>query len=219
MRGCAGRGARCGECRSDDLSHDAKTMHYVSFLAVEAEDQEDAFRATEAFLTEYEGYVYDWYVIGGRWKGACNGDDLICAADGRSAFDDVVARAVAARDQHFNDVRQHLFGPDARVAPKPTERGEVDEAHDAYIERIWESYRETSEELRRLANNTSVPVAHGYSLIGYYMRQFAETIGGAYNSNSYFYDTVAHTNTTEALYERVSAKPEQQWIVVVDLHN
>jgi hypothetical protein len=56
-------------------------------------------------------------------------------------------------------------------------------------------------------------------MVGYYMQQFAEALGGRYSSNSYFYDTVAHTNTTEALYDRVSAKPEQQWIVVVDLHN
>lgn len=209
----------CGECRRDAQSHDTTTMHYVSFLAVESENPQDALHTVDAFLADYEGHAYDWYVVGGRWKGACNGDDLICAGGGRGAFDDVVARAVAARDQHFNDVRQHLFGPDARVAPKQTELDEGDEAHEAYIERIWESFRETSEELRRMANSTSVPVARGYSLTSYYLRQFAETLGGAYNSNSYFYDTVAHTNTTEALYERVLTKPEHQWIVVVDLHN
>lgn len=194
-------------------------MHYVSFLAVEAENPQAAIGAVESFLTEYEGYAYDWYVVGGRWKGACNGDDLICAGDGRSAFDDVVARAVQARDQHFNDVRQHLFGPDARVAPKPTDHNEAGETHEAYVERIWESFRETSEELRRAASCTTVPVAHGWSLIGYYLRQFAETLSGGYNSNSYFYDTVARSNTTEALYERVSTKPSHQWIVAVDLHN
>lgn len=194
-------------------------MHYVSFLAVEAEHPQAALEAVGSFLTEYEGYAYDWYVVGGRWKGACNGDDLICAGDGRSAFDDVVARAVAARDRHFNDVRQHLFGPDARVAPKPTEQNEAGEAHEAYVERVWESYRETTEELRRVVSCTTVPVAHGWSLIGYYLRQFAETLGGGYNSNSYFYDTVARTNTTEALYERVAANPAHQWIVAVDLHN
>lgn len=194
-------------------------MHYVSFLAVEAEHPQAAIQAAESFLTEHEGHAYDWYVVGGRWKGACNGEDFICAGDGRSAFDDVVGRAVEARDQHFNDVRQHLFGPDARVAPRSTQRSETAGEQEAYLERVWESFRGTSEELRRLASSTSVPDAHGYSLIGYYLRQFAETLGGEYGSNSYFYDTVARTNTTNALYERVSAKPEYQWIVVVDLHN
>lgn len=194
-------------------------MHYVSYLAVEAEHQQAALEAASAFLSDHEGHAYDWYVVGGRWSGACNGDDLICAGAGRSAFDEVVGRACAARDQHFNEARQHIFGPDARVGSDQTDGSEDGPEREAYLERRWASFKETSAELCKVANSTSVPVVHGYSMVGYYLRQFSDMLGGMYSSNSYFYDTVAITNTTDSLYERVSVNPDNQWIVVVDLHN
>ena len=56
-------------------------------------------------------------------------------------------------------------------------------------------------------------------MIGYYLREMADMVNGGFDTHSYFYDTVAGTNQTRSLYERVEANPQKQWVVAVDLHN
>lgn len=199
-----------------------KYMHYVSFLAVEADNQEQALSAAHTFMEGYENQAYDWYVVGGRWSGACGGDDLVCAGESRSVFDEVIERAVRARNQSFNEARQHLFGPDPRVE-LPFEDGGDDEGseRETMMERVWGSYRETSNYFAKIINGTSIPETRGAEIhmVGYYLRRLSEAVDGGYGTHSYFYDTVAHTNGVAALYDRVAISPEKQWIVTLDLHN
>lgn len=200
-----------------------KYMHYVSFLAVEADNQEQALAAAHAFMEGYENHAYDWYVVGGRWSGACGGSDLVCAGDSRSIFDEVVERAVRARDQSFNEARQHLFGPDPRVefSSGHGEDGEDDSHRENMMERIWGAYRETSNHFTKIINGTSVPELRTgeVNMIGYYLRRLSEAIDGSFGTHSYFYDTVAYSNGVAALYDRVAENPDKQWIVTLDLHN
>lgn len=42
-------------------------MHKGVILLVKAEDRNDAINRAEEFLQPYEGQVWDWYSIGGRW--------------------------------------------------------------------------------------------------------------------------------------------------------
>jgi len=192
-------------------------MHYVSFLAVEADTSQEAIQAAESFLESYENHAYDWYVIGGRWSGACAGADFVCAGNSRSAFDATVETAVAARDRHFNSVRQEIFGPDPRV--RISDEGAVSDEVTEREDRLWDSYRATSSEMLQIANKTTTPHGREYAMLGYCLREMSDILTGCYGSNSYFYDTVAISNGTEFLYERVAARPDRQWLVVVDLHN
>jgi len=184
---------------------------------VEADSSQEAIQAAESFLEAYENHAYDWYVIGGRWSGACAGADFICAGTSRSAFDTTVEKAVAARDQHFNSVRQQIFGPDPRV--RISDEGTGSDGTVAREDRIWDSYRATSAEMLQVANKTTTPHEREYAMLGHYLREMSEILTGYYGSNSYFYDTVAMSTGTELLYERVAARADRQWVVVVDLHN
>ena len=44
-------------------------MHKGVILLAKAENQDDAKAQVEEFLNDYEGDVWDWYQIGGRWTG------------------------------------------------------------------------------------------------------------------------------------------------------
>lgn len=200
-----------------------KHMHYVSFLAVQASNRDEAFSEVSAFLEHHEGSAYDWYAIGGRWSGACGGEDYVCAGENRGVFDSVVARGVKARDEHFNQMRQYLAGPDERVSVGDgfgfglNEEGTAE--HDAWVQRVWSGYRESSKQFGDLLRLTTSPAGQDYTMLGYHLEQIGQHLLGRYDSHSYFYDTVAHSPGTEALHERLSKEPMRQWIVVVDLHN
>jgi len=43
-------------------------MHKGIIMLVKAEDKSDAISEVRSFLEDYEGQVWDWYVIGGRWN-------------------------------------------------------------------------------------------------------------------------------------------------------
>jgi hypothetical protein len=197
-------------------------MHYLSCLAVEAETPQEAFRKVEEFLEGYVDMAYDWYVIGGRWSGVCGGEDYVCAGENRSVFDDVVERSVKARDGHFNHIRQSLVGPDPRVPVRDSMISQPEDGsaeHQAWVERVWEGYTENSRMLNRLLGESTCPSHKEYPMLSYLLREMADMLGGGFDSNSYFYDTVAGTNQSEHLYGRVAENPGRQWIVAVDLHN
>lgn len=197
-------------------------MHYLSFLAVQASTRDEAFAEVASFLEHLEGSAYDWYVIGGRWSGACGGEDYVCAGENRSVFDAVVARGVKARDEHFNQMRQYLAGPDERVVVGDGfefAMGERDSAeHDAWVQRVWNGYRESAKELHSVLQMTTSPAGRDHEMLGYHLEQLGKHLLGQYDSRSYFYDTVSFSPDTEALHERVSTDPMRQWVVVVDLH-
>lgn len=43
-------------------------MHKGIIMLVKAEDKDAALNETRSFLEDYEGQVWDWYAIGGRWN-------------------------------------------------------------------------------------------------------------------------------------------------------
>lgn len=47
-------------------------MHAGIVLLTKAPDKEEAIDNVNGFLEQYEGDVWDWYVIGGRWSGILN---------------------------------------------------------------------------------------------------------------------------------------------------
>lgn len=206
---------------ADWLRHNAY-MHYLTCLAVEAENASEAMGKVDAFLERYLDVAFDWYVIGGRWSGLCGGEDYVCAGERRSVFDDIVERASKAQTEHFNQIRQNLVGPDPRVPVGdgfPIQPSEGSDEHTAWVERVWEGYSNSSRMFNRLLNETKLGGTEEYYMIGYYLKEMADLIRGGFQTHSYFYDTVADSNQTQQLYERVTENPQQQWIVVVDLHN
>jgi len=47
-------------------------MHKGIILLLKVEDKEEIIYRIKEFMKEYEGNVWDWYVIGGRWSGTLN---------------------------------------------------------------------------------------------------------------------------------------------------
>lgn len=198
-------------------------MHYMCFLAVEADTHTDALAAVDAFLTPYGESVYDWYVVGGRWSGAVGGQDLACAGTDRRSFLDAVQRGVAARNEEWHRVRQHLVGPDPRV-PLHDAYGLVDDADTtavaAWHERVHDGYRTSADQFAALLQSMHAPSGRdGHGLLPWHLLRLGDMLLDQFASHSYFYDTVASTHGPSALHERVAANPARQWIVVIDMHN
>lgn len=198
-------------------------MHFLSILAVEADTTDQAIEHAAAFLSEYEGSAYDYYVVGGRWSGLAGGDDVVCAGARRGVFDDVVRRGLAAHAEEYHRIRQQLAGPDARiVVTDPLGLGSDDDeaAAAAFEARVWAGYTEQSEALRSVLHDAQVHTdSRELGLLGWHLIRFGQLLVGGFDSTSYFYDTVERSHHASALYERVAVQPDRQWLVVVDMHN
>jgi hypothetical protein len=195
-------------------------MHSVCYVAVEAEDEAGAIEAAELFLVDISGRCVDYYVIGGRWSKTLAGADTVCAGDRRRVFLEAVQQARLWAQEAYHDVRQHIVGPDPRVVIRDTVSGDGErpELYDAMVERIWDGYRSTADELNELFHGAAAPDP-GHRMALWHLRRFADMLGGAFSTDSYIYDTVAETTGVRELLERVDAEPHKQWLVVADLHH
>lgn len=197
-------------------------MHFLTFLAVEADDSSEAIAAGEAFLEPYQDVAYDWYVVGGRWSGIAGGDDVVCAGDNYAIFTSLVERGMEARDREFNLSRQHLIGPDARMRVDEPWFGVGDdsERREAYEREVLDQYRDDAQAFQQMLQSIHAPQKDGeLARLGYHLWKMSRMLDGSFDSDSHFYDTVAMRGDAREVLERVSVHAARQWIVVVDMHN
>ena len=96
-------------------------MHYLHIISVQADSSEDAVEAAEEALEPYgDGAVWDWYTVGGRWKGFFNEENTLNFAKDPELFietlekvksqNDLAAREAARDLLNSEDLRQISAG-------------------------------------------------------------------------------------------------------------
>lgn len=168
-------------------------MHTLHWWAVEAEDKEDAANIVEAALSE-NNYVEwsDWHVVGGgRWSDS----------QYENSYDMVIS--YADEPVKFNEIIYSCV--QARIDEMKYAKEKID--IEAFTNRI-ETY----------VNKGSIGKDR-FGLKDYYIRKATTLMLEYYNPDSYFYDFIEHTASTDYIYDRVDKGDcSRLFLVPVDFH-
>ena len=170
-------------------------MHVLQYIAVKAEDSDEAMRRVEDTLQNWlgrdespTGTWYDWFVVGGgRFvEGnpyASSPNHIVSYAEDVEKFNELIEKAISNRVEEFNSYRKSLV-----------EKG-VD------LETKLDSY--TGE------------MQYDFEL--YPLKKMIDMLQGEWDWNSYFFDLNHDSINIE--YLRKSLETENDWFLVpVDFH-
>lgn len=177
-------------------------MHTLHYIAVQAENKEDAFNTVQTFLEPSdEGYRNadwsDWHVVGGgRWntEGSQYEDsssDVISFAENKEKFEEAIEGVRKARIDEMNRLMSRINT-------------------DKFI----------SDMVDFISNGGELPAEQRYDLNSYYTQNASRLMQGYWVPDSYFYDAEEHTGTFQYLKERLD-NPDTaklQYLVPVDFH-
>ena len=177
-------------------------MHVLQWIAVEAEDKDEAYRTVESTLEDmlnpdYQNGWFDWFVVGGgRWN---VGDDedfdsaykegktnlIIHAGTELDKFKERIATSLEARKSEFDRYASEV---------KPE-----------LLERVIAGYN---------------PSQTDYSYFSdlYSIKKVIDMAYGEWDFNSYFYDMQNDTPTPKYVLEAIDKEPNLWYLVPVDFH-
>lgn len=179
-----------------------RKMHTLHYIAVTAEDKQDAYSKVVTYLEPSdEGYRQadwsDWHVVGGgRWnsKGSQydNSDsDVISYSEDKDKFDEAIAGVRKSRINEMNRLMEHVNT-------------------DKFI----------SDMVDYISNGGEIEQKQRYDLNSYYVKSAAKLLQGYWTPDSYFYDMDEHVGSFDYLKERLD-NPDtaaKQYLVPVDFH-
>ena len=179
-------------------------MHVLQWIAVEAEDKDEAYRTVEDTLQNMLGDFdmpthtwYDWFVVGGgRWN--TEGDEsstaaytegktnlIISAEENLEAFYTQVLRALEDRKSEFD--------------------GYAKDVDSSVIDKIITDYN--PKEFDFVAFQSLYPI-----------KKLIDMAYGTWDFNAYFYDMLNDTTTPKYLYESLDKGNKNWYLVPVDFH-
>ena len=165
-------------------------MHYLHLISVQASNEEEALELVDSALDPYgRGDVWDYYTVGGRWDG------------------------------YFSNGKNTL-----RYTDNPKEFIEVLEKHMESRNRIVSAAAHKLMGvgvLQELAQGTPISDYAQFGDEHLILWEFCKACSLRYTSTSGFYDyTEGMPADATELLSRVSLDTgDQEWLVVVDLHN
>jgi hypothetical protein len=170
-------------------------MHVIHFIAVKAEDKENAFDIVKSELeNEYKFADWsDWHVVGGgRWNS--NGSQY--------EDDDTDVISYDLEPDKFNEA--------------------INQARKWKLESFqWSMKNFKPDELMNAANDflenggIHKNIDNKFSMNYFYVKNIADTLAGFYNSDSYFYDLNSHSANMDYMLE----DPKGFFLVPVDFHH
>jgi hypothetical protein len=179
-------------------------MHVLQWIAVEADDKDEAYRRVEDslqnMLGDYESptlTLYDWFVVGGgRWNVGENDDSSEAYTEGKTnmiisydedpvAFRTQVLRAMEDRKSEFD--------------------GYAKDVDLSIITKIIKDY--DPKEFDFVAFQSLYPI-----------KKLIDMAYGTWDFNAYFYDMVNDTTTPKYLYESIDTGNKNWYAVPVDFH-
>jgi len=210
------------------------TLHKGVILIVKADDANEAQEKVEEFLEMYNGVVWDWYVIGGRWSGILNklNQRFLTAANRFMAKKcKVKTKELRVTDKllkecanDLNAIWEKMGGTGSNpyerkcgtdIMPlsectdivKKWKRDLVKEANKAFRQLCIERKKEREARMRG--------DKHCGFLSAYHAGLYKDAVFDSFCFESNTYDIDVSTNDpTKAL-----DNPEGRWAVIVDLHN
>ena len=176
-------------------------MHTLHYIAVEAQDIEEAFSDVQAFLEPSEETGFrncdwsDWHVVGGgRWSESQYEDSsnmIISYAEKPEEFNKIIDGIVKYRienaNQYLNKIKLDKF---------------------------------TSDIVEYISNNGELPDDSRFDFNNYYINTMCRLMSGEWIPDSAFFDKKDYTADLRYLRERLD-KPETamlQFLVPVDFH-
>ena len=174
-------------------------MHVLQWIAVEAEDKENALATARMQLENIMGEEgsgstwYDWFVAGGgRWnpnEGSQYNDEdfsMVISAyeEGNDVFTDKINKAIEARMREFNDYRESF------------EKSELD------INAKLDSYTGNMD----------------YSFELYPLKKMIDMLHGEWDFNSYFFDLTNWSTNPKYILDRIEKDNKEIFLVPIDFH-
>ena len=176
-------------------------MHTLHYIAVEAQDMEEAFSDVQAFLEPSEETGFrncdwsDWHVVGGgRWSESQYEDSsnmIISYAEKPEEFNKVIDGIVKYRIENANQ----------------------------YLTKI-KLDKFTSDIVEYISNSGELPDDSRFDFNNYYINTMCKLMSGEWIPDSAFFDKKEYTADLRYLRERLD-KPETamlQFLVPVDFH-
>lgn len=174
-------------------------MHVLQWVAVEAEDKENALATARMQLENLMGEEgsgstwYDWFVAGGgRWnpnEGSQYNDEdfsMVISAyeEGNDVFTDKINNAIEARMREFKDYRDSF------------EKSELD------INAKLDSYTGVMD----------------YSFDLYPLKKMIDMLHGEWDFNSYFFDLTNWSTNPKYILDRIEKDNKEIFLVPIDFH-
>lgn len=205
-------------------------MHKGVILLVKANNKNKAQEKAEEFLKEYEGGVWDWYTIGGRWSGTLNNNckKFLEIIDQKWPVDDskigrtynwVEENLVEFQNiwESLGETSKNPYARDTFISHNYDEQFKDDIMKAIKCETViksWfkdmkleaEKYWKKAEEERDKEKNG------GYPMSGYYARLYNDCIGDYFSFESSVFDV---ENYTHSLPEDLT----DYFAVMIDMHN
>lgn len=175
-------------------------MHVLHWIAIEAEDREEAFGSVQTlFEPSDEGYRMadwsDWHVVGGgRWSDSQYHDSpdmIISYATDPDKFNETIE---GVRKSRINEMNNLI--------------GKINT--DKFV----------SDMVEYISNGGELPDDIKYDLNSYYIRNASKLLAGHYYYDSYFFDGVETSANLRYLMDRLD-NPERakvQYLVPIDFH-
>jgi hypothetical protein len=172
-------------------------MHVLQYIAVKAEDSDEAMRRVEDTLQNWlgrdetqTGVWYDWFVVGGgRFvEGnpyASSPNHIVSYAEDVEKFNELIEKAISNRVEEFNSYRKSLKEKDVDLETKL----------DSYTGEMQ------------------------YDFELYPLKKMIDMLQGNWDFNSYFFDLEHDSTNTEHLRKKIAEGQEIDWFLVpVDFH-
>ena len=194
-------------------------MHYLHLIAVEAENQEDAVSEAEGAIEDYgDGRVWDYYDSETDYFGD---KPALCFSGEPEHFREELDRIGKERDDELQKCLDRLSGRSITATDAPDHLFGLPVGDKAvFAERRSEGNRKYSEMFKRLLGQGSVALDDNEKFeIGLVLWNTSRWLTSDYTSDSMFYDGVEGTPEMSAIETRCKEKPDQQWLVAIDLHN
>jgi hypothetical protein len=179
-------------------------MHVLQWIAVQADNKDEAYRRVEdtlqTMLGEYESTIntwYDWFVVGGgRWN-VNEGDDF------REAYNEGKTNLIlSAKEEPDLFEERILLSMESRKTEFDQYAKEVDTS---IIDKIITDYN--PREYDFLAFQKLYPI-----------KKLIDMAYGTWDFNSYFYDMLNDTTTPKYVFDSIDIDPELWYLVPVDFH-
>ena len=172
-------------------------MHTLQYIAVEAEDKDEATRRVKDELEsslELGGTWFDWFVIGGgRWTTEAGEDTYVDTSSHTLSYTSDTAR--------FHDVLK-----ERKKVRKDSFIEDLNKVDKTILDKAIEGYLKKDE------------LVFEYRMTAHRFKKLLETVLGYWSADSYYYDLQTFDHEFEGIEDRIKTNPTMQFLVPVDFH-